>query len=227
MFSSTLLSNKQHFPPETQNQLPGKQYIVHPLPKSINPDYKPSNKLQGKIALATGGDSGIGRAVCYYFTIEGATVAFTYVKGIEDKDKDDTLQFLDKAKAADAKDPIAIATDVQFEANCKKVVDQVVSEFGKIDILVNNAGEQQSLGLQLINKGIRVNAVAPGPVWTPLQPASLPAERVATLGNEVPILRAAQPYEIAPSYVFLAANECSSYITVQVVDPNGGLNVSG
>jgi len=97
--------------------------------------------LQGKVALVTGGDSGIGRSVCYHFALEGATVAFTYVEGIEDRDKDETLQMLLKAKSNDAKEPIAIATDVKFEENCKKVVDQVVSEFGQIDILVNNAAE--------------------------------------------------------------------------------------
>ena len=98
--------------------------------------------LQGKVALVTGGDSGIGRSVCYHFALEGATVAFTYVEGIEDRDKDETLQMLLKAKSNDAKEPIAIATDVKFEENCKKVVDQVASEFGQIDILVNNAAEQ-------------------------------------------------------------------------------------
>ena len=98
--------------------------------------------LQGKVALVTGGDSGIGRSVCYHFALEGATVAFTYVDGIEDRDKDETLQMLLKAKSNDAKEPIAIATDVKFEENCKKVVDQVASEFGQIDILVNNAAEQ-------------------------------------------------------------------------------------
>ncbi|KAI5573459.1 hypothetical protein BDE02_10G081000 [Populus trichocarpa] len=202
-----------------------------------------------------------------------------------------------KAKSNDAKEPIAIATDVKFEENCKKVVDQVVSEFGQIDILVNNAAERyyvtaieeitesrlerifrtnifsqffmarhslkymkegsciintasanaytggsqfldysstkgaivtftRGLSQLLISKGIRVNAVSPGPVWTPIQPASLPAEKVASLGSDVPMDRAAQPYEIAPSYVFLASNECSSYFNGQVLHPNGGLIVN-
>ncbi|KDP40128.1 hypothetical protein JCGZ_02126 [Jatropha curcas] len=86
------------FPPQTQDRQPGKEYLMHPLPESINPHYKPSNKLQGKVALITGGDSGIGRAVSYYFTLEGATVAFTYVKGQEDKDKDHTLKTLHDIK---------------------------------------------------------------------------------------------------------------------------------
>ncbi|KDP40130.1 hypothetical protein JCGZ_02128 [Jatropha curcas] len=281
------------FPPQTQDRQPGLEYVMHPLPESINPHYKPSNKLHGKVALITGGDSGIGRAVAYYFTLEGATVAFTYVKPREDKDKDHTLKILHEIKTEGSKDPIAIPTDVGFEENCKKVVDQVMSEYGQIDILVNCTAVQfyshsiqditearlervfrtnifsyffmakealkymkegsciinttslvayrgyaelldysstkgaivsftRSLALHLIERGIRVNGVAPGPVWTPLQPASLPAEVVASLGSEVPMDRAGQPFEIAPSFVFLAANECSSYITGQVVHPNGG-----
>ena len=97
---------------------------------------------QGKVALVTGGDSGIGRAVCMSFAKEGATVAFTYVKGQEDKDKDETLQMLLQAKTSDAQDPMAIASDIGFDDNCKQVVDLVVREYGRIDILVNNAAEQ-------------------------------------------------------------------------------------
>ncbi|CAK7326984.1 unnamed protein product [Dovyalis caffra] len=133
---------KPQFPPQTQPHQPGKEYVMRPLPQSINPEYKPSDKLEGKVALVTGGDSGIGRSVCYHFALEGATVAFTYVQGIEDRDKDDTLMMLAKAKSCDAKDPIAIATDVTSEENCKRVVDQVVSKYGRIDILVNNAAVQ-------------------------------------------------------------------------------------
>lgn len=94
------------------------------------------------MALITGGDSGIGRSVSYYFAMEGATVAFTYVDGIEDKDKDDTLRMIKKLKTCSAKDPIAIAADIRFEENCKRVVDKVVCEYGRIDILVNNAAVQ-------------------------------------------------------------------------------------
>uniref|UniRef100_A0A6N2NH04 Uncharacterized protein n=1 Tax=Salix viminalis TaxID=40686 RepID=A0A6N2NH04_SALVM len=266
---------KPQFPPQTQPQQPGKEYVMCPLPQAINPDYKPSEKLNG------------------------ATVAFTYVQGIEDRDKDETLKMLLKAKSSDAGDPIAIATDVSSEEDCKKVVDQVASKYGRIDILVNNAGVQhytnlveeiteawlvrlfrtnifgyffmtkhslkhmkegsciintasvtayigsphqlldylstkgsivsftRGLALRLVDQGIRVNGVAPGPVWTPLQPASQPAYEVEYLGSDVPMRRAGQPYEIAPSYVFLASNQCSSYMTGQVLHPNGGTIVNG
>ncbi|EEF45356.1 short chain dehydrogenase, putative [Ricinus communis] len=237
--------------------------------------------MAGKDSFSDRKDSGIGRAVCYHFALESASVAFTYVEGIEEKDKDDTLQMLYSVQATGARDPIAVP-DLGFDENCERVVDQVVTEYGRVDILVNNAAEQhltksmdditaprlervfrtnifsqffmtrhclkhmkegssvinstsvtaytggseildysstkgaivaftRGLALQLVGRGIRVNGVAPGPVWTPLQPASMPPEMVKRLGSQVPMGRAAQPYEIAPSYVFLASNECSSY----------------
>lgn len=249
--------------------------------------------VQGKVALVTGGDSGIGRAVCHTFVKEGATVAFTYVKGKEDKDAQDTLEMLKKDKTGDAKNPIAIPADLGFDENCKKVVDEVISTFGRIDVLINNAGEQwkagtvedideqrlervfrtnifayffmarhalkhmkegsciinttsvvaykgkpelldyaatkgaivsftRSLALQLVQRNIRVNGVAPGPIWTPLIPASFDTEEVKAFGSETPMKRAGQPIEVAPCYVFLACNHCSSYISGQVLHPNGG-----
>ncbi|KAF7813784.1 glucose and ribitol dehydrogenase-like [Senna tora] len=292
-----MASKEQKFQPQSQETQPGKEHVMEPPPQSISPHYNPSNKLRGKVALVTGGDSGIGRAVCLSFAKEGATVAFTYVKGQEEKDKDHTLQMLMDAKTEDAKDPMAIAADIGFDENCKKVVDLVVTEYGHIDVLVNNAAEQhmanslqeitqerlervfrtnifsqfflvrhalkhmkegssiinstsvnaysgnpqtldytatkgaivaftRALSLQLASKGIRVNAVAPGPVWTPLQPASMPAEMMQNLGSDVPMKRAAQPAEIAPCYVFLASLQDSSYFTGQVLHPNGGLIVN-
>ncbi|XP_027107662.1 NADPH-dependent aldehyde reductase 1, chloroplastic [Coffea arabica] len=294
---SIMASSGQQFPPQKQDVQPGKQHVMDPTPKATCHEYKPSNKLQGKIALVTGGDSGIGRAVSHCFALEGATVAFTYVKGSEDKDATDTLGMLMKAKAPDAKDPMALPADLGYDENCKRVVDEVVNNYGRIDILVNNAAEQykaaaveeideerlervfrtnifayffmtrhalkhmkegsaiinstsinaykgnaklldytstkgaivaftRGLALQLISRGIRVNGVAPGPIWTPLIPASFSDEEVQKFGSEVPMKRPGQPIEVAPSYVFLACNECSSYITGQVLHPNGGTIVN-
>ncbi|GAU42794.1 hypothetical protein TSUD_34380 [Trifolium subterraneum] len=294
-----MASGEQKFPPQKQDTQPGKEHVMDPLPQFTCPDYKPSNKLQGKIAVITGGDSGIGRAVCNLFSLEGATVAFTYVKGDEDKDAKDTLEMIKNAKTADAKDPMAVAADLGFDENCKRVVDDVVNAYGHIDILVNNAAEQyecssveeideprlervfrtnifsyffmtrlacieahegrkqhykhniseciqrkckttrlyiyqgcncgiyKGISLQLVSKGIRVNGVAPGPIWTPLIPASFKEEETSQFGGQVPMNRAGQPIEVAPSYVFLASNQCSSYFTGQVLHPNGGTVVNG
>lgn len=236
--------------------------------------------------------------MCNLFSLEGATVAFTYVKGDEDKDTRDTLEIIKNGKSTDAKDPMAVAADLGFDENCKRVVDEVVNAYGRIDILVNNAAEQyecssveeideprlervfrtnifsyffmtrhalkhmkegssiinttsvnaykgnaklldytstkgaivaftRGLSLQLVSKGIRVNGVAPGPIWTPLIPASFQEEETAQFGGQVPMNRAGQPIEVAPSYVFLASNQCSSYFTGQVLHPNGGTVVNG
>lgn len=132
----------QQIPPQRQERQPGKEHVMSPTPQFINPDYRPAQKLQGKVALVTGGDSGIGRAVCYLFALEGATVAFTYVKVQEDRDAQETLQMIRKTKKADVKDPIAIAADLGFDDNCRRVVEEVAAAFGRIDILVNNAAEQ-------------------------------------------------------------------------------------
>ncbi|KDP23528.1 hypothetical protein JCGZ_23361 [Jatropha curcas] len=293
-----MASGEQQFPPQRQEKQPGKEHVMDPIPHYAMSDSKPSDKLRGKVALVTGGDSGIGRAVCYSFALEGATVAFTYVRKQEDKDAQDTIEILKKNKTPDAKEPIAIAADLGFDDNCKKVVDEVVNAYGRIDILVNNAAEQyksssveeideerlervfrtnifsyffttrhclkhmkegssiinttsvnaykgnkklldytatkgaivaftRGLALQLVKKGIRVNGVAPGPIWTPLIPSSFSEEEVANFGKQTPMQRAGQPSEVAPSYVFLACNHCSSYITGQVLHPNGGVIVNG
>ncbi|CAN1807553.1 Glucose and ribitol dehydrogenase [Linum perenne] len=123
---------------------------MRPLPMPLAPNYKPSDKLLVLTSYASffcsspsfKGDSGIGRSVCLHFALEGATVAFTYIKGVEDKDKDDTLVMLLEAKTIGAKDPLAIAADIGFDDNFRKLVDLVVNEYGRIDILVNNAAEQ-------------------------------------------------------------------------------------
>ncbi|XP_010485956.1 PREDICTED: glucose and ribitol dehydrogenase homolog 2-like [Camelina sativa] len=285
------------FPPQKQETQPGIQHVMDPPPEFSSSNYKPSNKLHGKVALVTGGDSGIGKAVCHCYALEGASVAFTYVKGREDKDADETLRLLHEVKTREASEPIImIATDLGFEENCKRVVEEVVNAFGRIDVLVNCAAEQhevsiedidearlervfrtnifsqfflvkyalkhmkegssiinttsvvayggnsslleytstkgaivsftRGLALQLAPKGIRVNGVAPGPVWTPLITASFSDEAIKQFGSETPMKRAAQPVEVAPSYVFLACNHCSSYYTGQVLHPNGGLIVN-
>ncbi|KAI3524283.1 hypothetical protein L1887_02936 [Cichorium endivia] len=296
------------FPPQHQDGQPGKEYLMDPLPIFSNPHYKPSNKLQGNpvwflsflkyhvflvqgnVALVTGGDSGIGRAVCCSFAKEGATIAFTYVKGVEDIDAKNTIDIINESKTSDSGDPIAIPTDVRYDKNCKDVVDEVVAKYGRIDVLVNNAAVQyetyslediteerlerlfrtnifsqffltrhavkhmkegssiinttsaveytgssklldyaatkgailaftKGLATYLVDKGIRVNGVAPGPVWTPLEAASLNDEDLAAYGSQVPMNRAAQPVEIASSYVFLASED-ASYFTGQVLHPD-------
>ncbi|CAK9160128.1 unnamed protein product [Ilex paraguariensis] len=297
-----MASGGQQFPPQKQEIQPGKEHIMDPTPQATSHEYKAANKLhshcmswsflQGKVALVTGGDSGIGRAVCHCYALEGATVAFTYVKGQEDKDAQHTLQMLKQAKSPQAKDPMAVPADLGYDENCKKVVDEVVNDYGRIDIQVNNAAEQykaasveeideerlervfrtnifayffmvrhalkhmkegsfiinttsvtaykghptlldyastkwaivafiRGLALYLVDKGIRVNGVTPGPIWTPLIPASFSEEEVKKFGANVPMHRAGQPIEVAPSYVFLASNPESSYMTGQVLHPNG------
>ncbi|CAI9757582.1 unnamed protein product [Fraxinus pennsylvanica] len=293
-----MASNDQKFPPQKQETQPGKEHLMDPTPQPASLEYKPANKLLGKVAVVTGGDSGIGRAVCLCFALEGATVAFTYVKGDEDKDAADTLGMLKEAKHSDAKDPMAIPADLGYDENCKGVVEVVVNNYGRVDILVNNAAEQykassieeidearlervfrtnifsyffmvrhalkhmkqgssiinttsvtaykgndklldytstkgaivaftRGLALRLAKKGIRVNGVAPGPIWTPLIPASFSEEENANFGKEVPMQRAGQPIEVAPSYVFLASNVDSSYISGQILHPNGGTIING
>nr|XP_043626918.1 NADPH-dependent aldehyde reductase 1, chloroplastic-like [Erigeron canadensis] len=290
-------SGDKQFPPQKQERQPGKEHVMDPIPQFINPNYKPADKLRGKVGLVTGGDSGIGRAVCYCFAKEGATVAFTYVKGREDKDAADTLKIINEAKTKDSKDPIAVPTDLGFDNNCKAVVDEVVGKYGCIDVLVNNAAEQyesrsveeidetwldrvfrtniyshffltrhalkhmkegssiicttsvnaykgnatlldytstkgaivsfiRALALQMAPRKIRVNGVAPGPVWTPLIPSSFTEDKSSKFGSECPMKRAGQPYEIAPSFVFLACDDDSSYFTGQVLHPNGGMVVN-
>lgn len=273
---------------------------MQPIPKFRGENYKAAGKLKGKVALITGGDSGIGRSVGVLFTREGATVAFTYVKDAEEKDAADTINLLKEYKTDGAVgDPIAIPCDLGFDDQCKKVVDEVAKKYGRIDILVNNAAEQhvvesiedllpeqvertfrtnifsqfflvrhalkhmkegssiinttsvnafkgnttlldytatkgailaftRGLALQLVKRGIRVNAVAPGPIWTPLIPASMgqgKPEQMKSFGSEAPMGRAGEPEEVATGFVFLASED-SSYYTGQTLHPNGGVVVN-
>lgn len=284
---------KVNFPPQHQDCHPGLEYLMNPRPISENVNYKGSNKLEDKVAIITGGDSGIGRAVAYAFAKEGANIVIAYLN--EDEDASETCEHVETL----GRKCIAIKGDLQKEENCKLVIDKTLEEFGKIDILVNNhavqyiqqsildideeqlektfrtnifsffylvkaalphlkpnsaiinttsvtafKGEEllidysatkgailaftRSLSQSLVEDKIRVNAVAPGPIWTPLITSSFNPEEVETFGSlrsKVPMDRAGQPYEVANAYVFLASDD-SSYMTGQVLHINGG-NIVG
>ncbi|HEX5778699.1 MAG TPA: SDR family oxidoreductase [Xanthobacteraceae bacterium] len=273
-------------PPQEQKRQPGRESEMRP-----RPEYAPlvagSGRLRDKVAVITGGDSGIGRAVAIAMAREGADIAILYLE--EHKDAEETARLVEEEGAS----AIKIAGDVGDEEFCRKAIEQVLDEYGQIDILVNNAAEQhetddlskieskqiertfrtniyscfymtkfalphmkrgasiintasivayrghktlldyaatkgaivaftRSVSLALTDKGIRVNAVAPGPIWTPLIPASFDAEKVAQHGSSTEMERAGQPNEVAPSYVFLASPE-ASYISGQVLHVNGGV----
>jgi len=257
-----------------------------PRPQMDRPEYKGSGKLEQKVALITGGDSGIGRAVAILFAREGADVAISYLD--EHTDAEETARLVDQERRHCLKLP----GDIGIEKTCQEMVRQTVDRFGKLDILVNNAAEQhpqedilkisseqlertfrtnifaqfymvkaalpqlkpgsvvinttsvtayrgsshlldyaatkgaivaftRSLSEALVSKGIRVNGVAPGPIWTPLIPSTFPSEQVEKFGSDVPMKRAGEPMEVAPCYVFLASSD-SSYMSGQVLHPNGG-----
>lgn len=276
-------------PAQVQKNQPGMEHKMHPEPEIIRSNYKGSDKLLNKVALITGGDSGIGRSVAVHFAREGADIAIVYLN--EDKDAADTKQMVEE----EGRKCILISGDVGDEAFCKKAVKQTVKELGKLDVLVNNAAEQheqtdikdiskkqlqqtfetnifsmfymtkaaldhmkkgscivnstsvtsyrgshhlmdyastkgaitaftRSLAQNLAEKNIRVNGVAPGPIWTPLIPASFDKKKVKEFGSNVPLKRPGQPSEVAPAYVLLASED-GSYITGQVIHVNGGEQV--
>jgi len=273
--------------PRQHIEKPGVEAELEPRPQYEAPDYKGSEKLKGMVALVTGGDSGIGRAVAVLFAREGADVAIVYLS--EDEDAEETW----RAVEAEGQRAILIPGDVTDSGFCIDAVKTTVQELGRLDILVNNAafqehaasleditdeqleltfrtnifgyfymaraalphmGERSSIintgsvtGIQgskelldyastkgaihaftkslaenVVDRGIRVNCVAPGPVWTPLNPADQDADQVAKFGASVPMKRPAQPEEVAPSYVFLAAPASSSYITGEILPVLGG-----
>ncbi|MFS0575982.1 SDR family oxidoreductase [Sporosarcina sp. 179-K 3D1 HS] len=275
-------------PPQTQDQQPGIEAEMTPEPIYEDENYKGSEKLKGKNALITGGDSGIGRAVAVAFAKEGANVAIAYLDESEEVDADKTVQLIEKHGVKALK----ICIDISEEENCEELVDTVVKEWGHLNILVNNAGKQfpqkdiadisadqlretfetnffglfyltkaavaqmkegdaiintssitayngsaglldysatkgaitsftRSLALNLAEKKIRVNAVAPGPIWTPLIPATFDAQKVEQHGGDTPVKRRGQPAENAPAFVFLASND-SSYMTGQTIHVDGG-----
>lgn len=274
------------FPPQHQNRQPGLEYLMNPRPISDNPHYKGSGKLAGKVAIITGGDSGIGRAVAIGFAKEGADVAIVYL--YERQDAIATQQMVEQY----GRRCLLIEGDLRQPAFSCEVVRRTLECYGRINILVLNqavqfpqksimnisneqledtyrtnifplfymtkaalpylssgstiintasvtayAGEPllvdysstkgaivsftRSLSLQLVGCGIRVNAVAPGPIWTPLIVSSYSAEYVKTFGLDTPMKRAGQPFELAPTYIYLASCD-SSYVTGQVLHVNGG-----
>jgi NAD(P)-dependent dehydrogenase (short-subunit alcohol dehydrogenase family) len=273
------------FPPQVQ-QYPGITSGMDPTPQDRMSNYRGSGLLEGRRALITGGDSGIGRAVAIAFAKEGADVAIAYLS--EHEDAQITREEIEKC----GREAILLPGDLADEWHCRQLVEHVGNEFHHIDILVNHAGTQvpndfehittealrrtfevnvystfwltqaalpymrngssiiltasvnglrgngnmvdyaaskganlamtYALSSALLERGIRVNAVAPGPVWTPLIPSTFDADHVERFGENVPMGRAAQPDEIAPSYVFFAANALSSYYTGEVLAPTGG-----
>ncbi|MFN3657746.1 MAG: SDR family oxidoreductase [Pseudolabrys sp.] len=277
-------------PAQEQAHQPGREQAMRPAP-DYTPKFPGVGKLKGKVALITGGDSGIGRAVAVAMAREGARIAIAYLE--EHKDANATRD----AVKAEGSDALLLIGDVGDEAFCEAAVEATVKQFGRLDILVNNAAEQhetddiraieaeqiertfrtnifsffymakhalrhmprggsiinttsitayqghktlldyaatkgaivamtRSLSEALTKDGIRVNAVAPGPIWTPLIPASFDADHVAKHGSSAPMERPGQPNEVAPCYVFLASDD-ASYISGQVLHPNGGTVVNG
>ncbi len=282
---------KQTLPPQHQDVQPGHEDLMNPKPAFDDQTYTGSGKLKNKVAIITGGDSGIGRAVAVFFAKEGANVVISYLD--EQKDAEETKKHVE----AIGQKCLLISGDIGDESVCQQIVEKTINTFGQLDILVNNAAEQhpqkgleditseqlertfrtnifsffyltkaalphlkkgsaivntssvtayagneqlldysatkgaittftRSLALNLAGKGIRVNGVAPGPIWTPLIPSTFPADQVATFGANTPMKRPGQPEELAPAYVFLASDD-SSYMSGQIIHVNGGKIVNG
>jgi NAD(P)-dependent dehydrogenase (short-subunit alcohol dehydrogenase family) len=276
---------------QEQPRQPGLEEKMKPRPEAWLKTAPREPKLAGRVAVISGGDSGIGRATAIALAAEGADIAILYLN--ETRDAEETVKTVqDQGRRA-----IAIAGDIGDARFCERAIRQVIKQFGRLDIVVNNAAEQhpqddlsgiterqlvrtfrtnifsyffltkaalphlkpgssiinttsvtayrgspalidysatkgaivsftRSLAHSLVKRGIRVNAVAPGPIWTPLIPATFPSEKVETFGSDVPLGRTGQPNEVAPCFVFLASDD-ASYITGQVLHPNGGEIVNG
>ena len=273
-------------PEQSQDVQPGMEYLMYPSPIFDNPNYKGSNKLKGKVAIITGGDSGLGRAAAIAFVKEGAKVVIPYYN--EHEDAKYTKEYIEKLGG----ECLLLAGDITNKQFCKDIVNSTLEKFGHIDILVNNAGVQyqqdclenitdeqfdwtmkvniygmfyltrevlphlksgasiinlssvttfygdpqlidyvttkgaivgftRALARNLALKNIRVNAIAPGFFWTPLQPACWVKEKIPSLGSDAAMARGAMPFELAPTFVFLASDD-SSYMTGQVIHNNGG-----
>ncbi|VXC52985.1 SDR family oxidoreductase [Pseudomonas sp. 9Ag] len=280
----------QTLPPQQQPE-PGKESEMSPRPEYRGEEYKAAGKLTGKVAIITGGDSGIGRSVAVLFAREGADVAILYLD--QHQDAEQTKRVVEEQ----GRKCLTFAGDVADRDVCRKVIDETLSAFGKLDILVNNAAEQhpqeklediseeqwektfrtnifgmfqmtkaalphlkkgasiinttsvtaykgsphlldysstkgaitsftRSLSINIADRGIRVNGVAPGPIWTPLIPSTFDEEKVKKFGANVPMERPGQPDEVAPAYVYLASSD-SSYVSGQVIHVNGGTVLNG
>lgn len=280
------INTPSQFPEQHQNEQPGSQQNMTPVPVTDDKEYQGSGKLNGAVAIVTGGDSGIGQAVAVAFAKEGADIVVAFYS-----EQEDASRTVDMVKAAGRR-CVLVKCDLKQEASAKQVADTAIKEFGHIDVLVNNIAVQypqnsieditaeqlnntfatniisyfymvkavlphlgcgasivnttsvtaykgsptlidysatkgaivsftRSLALSLAPRGIRVNAVSPGPVWTPLIVSSFSPQDVAGFGKDVPMGRAAQPAELAPAYVYLAGRD-SSYVTGQVLHVNGG-----
>lgn len=274
------------FPPQHQNIQPGMEYEMNPLPIFDNPNYVASGKLQDKVVIISGGDSGIGRSISVLFAKEGADIVIAYFNEHEDANK--TKQIVESY----SRRCLLLPGDLRDENFSSYIVQSTINVFGKIDVLINNCGVQfpqnsildisseqlrdtfetnifsffyltkavlpyleanssiinttsitafegkknlidysatkgaitvftKSLSLSLADQKIRVNAVAPGPIWTPLIPSSFTAKEVEVFGTDVPLKRAGQPFELAPAYLYLASDD-SRYVTGQIIHVNGG-----
>jgi NAD(P)-dependent dehydrogenase (short-subunit alcohol dehydrogenase family) len=279
--------------PQQHQEKPGIESRLEPRPEFLAPAYRGSEKLKDQVAIITGGDSGIGRAVAVLFAREGADVVISYLPE-EQSDAEETR----RAIQAEGRECMTMPGDVRDPRYCRQLVEQTIESFGKLDILVNNAAFQQhqpgiqdlseeqwdrtfhtniygyfhmvkaalphmkrgaciintgsitglegskqlldyaatkgaihaftkSLAENLVESEIRVNCVAPGPVWTPLNPSDQSAERTAQFGSQTPMKRPAQPEEIAPAYVYFASNVDSSYVTGEVLTLLGGRTTAG
>jgi NAD(P)-dependent dehydrogenase (short-subunit alcohol dehydrogenase family) len=279
------MAEQQTLPPQTQDRQPGREKAMNPRP-DYEPRFRGSGRLEGKVAIVTGGDSGIGRAVSVLFAREGADVAIIYLE--EGEDARETVRLVER----EGRKCIAIAGDVGDPSFCPQAVRQVIDRLGRLDVLINNAAEQhpkedigeitpeqlqqtfrtnifgyfymtqaalphlkegaaivncgsvtayrgspqlldysatkgaittftRSLAQSLVGKGIRVNGVAPGPIWTPLIPSTFDEDKVKSFGANTPMKRPGQPTEVAPCFLFLACED-SSYITGAFLHPNGG-----
>ncbi|AGA86682.1 SDR family oxidoreductase [Stutzerimonas stutzeri] len=285
-----MAEDNQTLPPQEQPE-PGKEGLMNPRPEYRGEDYKAAGKLEGKTAIITGGDSGIGRSVAVLFAREGADVAILYLD--QHQDAEETRTVVEQY----GRRCLTFAGDVADRDVCRKVIDETLAAFGKLDILVNNAAEQhpqeklediseeqwektfrtnifgmfqmtkavlphlgkgasiinttsvtaykgspqlldysatkgaitaftRSLSMNLAERGIRVNGVAPGPIWTPLISSTFDADEVAEFGSNTPMKRPGQPDEVAPAYVYLASSD-AAYVSGQVIHVNGGTVVNG